>query len=171
MFSDVFKKATEPVAEVKPTPSPAKGAKEIMEPTRTSKPSAAVLSEDVEFKGTLCFSSTMEINGRFEGEIIADGPLIIGESAVVKADIQAQSTVVIRGKMQGNINAKDKVEIAAKAQLYGDVISPRFSLMDGAIFVGSSRTLEKSAPPADFGNLFSRLDKPAKGSSSQSPAS
>jgi len=170
MFSDVFKKSTDSVAEQKPTPSSSKGVKETMEPTRTPKPTAALLSEDVEFKGTLCFSSSMEINGRFEGEIIADGPLIIGESAVVKANIQAQSTVLIRGKMQGDINAKDKVEIAAKAQLYGDVVSPRFSLSDGAVFVGSSRTLEKSAPPADFGNLFSRLDKPAKSSPSSSPS-
>lgn len=170
MFSDVFKKSTDSVAEQKNPPSSSKGVKETMEPTRTTKPTAALLSEDVEFKGTLCFSSSMEINGRFEGEIIADGPLIIGESAVVKANIQAQSTVLIRGKMQGDINAKDKVEIAAKAQLYGDVVSPRFSLSDGAIFVGSSRTLEKSAPPADFGNLFSRLDKPAKSSPSSSPA-
>lgn len=165
MFSDVFKKSTESVAEQKTTSSSSKGVKETMEPTRTTKPTAALLSEDVEFKGTLCFSSSMEINGRFEGEIIADGPLIIGESAVVKANVQAQSTVLIRGKMQGDINAKDKVEIAAKAQLYGDVVSPRFSLSDGAVFVGSSRTLEKSAPPADFGNLFSRLDKPSKSSS------
>ncbi len=169
MFSDVFKKGPESGAEEKTTPSSAKGAKETMEPTRTIKSSAALLSEDVEFKGTLCFSSSMEINGRFEGNIIADGPLIIGESALVKADIQAQSTVIIRGKMQGNINAKDKVEISAKAQLYGDVVSPRFSLSDGAIFVGSSRTPEKSSPPADFGNLFSRLDKPAKSSASSTP--
>ncbi|MDX6765182.1 MAG: polymer-forming cytoskeletal protein [Candidatus Methylacidiphilales bacterium] len=162
MFTDVFKKGAELAAEDKLTFPPLKGVKEAMEPTRSTKSTNAHISEDVEFKGTLCFSSSMEINGRFEGEIIADGPLIIGESAVVKADIQAQSTVVIRGKMQGNIDAKDKVEVAAKAQLYGDVVSPRFSLSDGATFVGNSRTTEKTAPPADFGNLFNRLEKPAR---------
>jgi cytoskeletal protein CcmA (bactofilin family) len=163
MFSDLLKKGAEAPAAAPAKPEPNRPPEKTMDISRTTK-SAALLSEDVEFKGTLCFSSGLELNGRFEGEILAEGPLVIGESAVVKANIKAQSTVVIRGKLQGNIEAKDKVEIAARAQVYGDVIAPRFSLTEGAVFVGSSRTSEKSAPPAEFTNLFTRLDKPAKAS-------
>lgn len=170
MFSDLLKKGAEaaPVASTvrtEPTPS-----KEPMDTSR-SKPAAALISEDVEFKGTLCFSSSLELHGRFEGEIFAEGPLVIGESAIVKANIKAQSSVTVRGKLQGNIEAKDKVEIAARAQVYGDVVAPKFSLTEGAVFVGTSRTTEKAAPPSEFANLFSRLDKPAKSSAAPSASS
>jgi cytoskeletal protein CcmA (bactofilin family) len=133
-----------------------------MDTSRSSKSTnAALISEDVEFKGTLCFASSLELNGRFEGEIIAEGPLVIGESAVVKANIKAESTVIVRGKLQGNIEAKDKVEIATRAHVYGDVVAPKFSLSEGAVFIGASRTSEKSTPPSEFSNLFTRLNKPA----------
>lgn len=137
-----------------------------------SKNATAILSEDVEFKGVLSFSNQMELRGRFEGEIIADGCLIIGEAALVKATITSSNAVIIQGKVQGNITAKDKIEVAAKAELYGDVVAPKFILADGAVFVGSSKTQEKAAPPSSFNNIFSRLDKPkSSGSFGSSPSS
>jgi cytoskeletal protein CcmA (bactofilin family) len=162
MFSDLLKKSADAPAPAAPEKSTPPRTKEPMDTSRSSKSTnAALISEDVEFKGTLCFASSLELNGRFEGEIIAEGPLVIGESAVVKANIKAESTVIVRGKLQGNIEAKDKVEIATRAHVYGDVVAPKFSLSEGAVFVGASRTNEKSTPPSEFSNLFTRLNKPA----------
>ncbi len=162
MFSDVFKKAGDSDSSAEAAISKPKDKES---PSRMSKSSTAILSEDVEFKGVLNFNSSMEIHGRFEGQIFAEGDLVIGESALVKADIQSSSSVVIRGKVQGNVTAKEKVEISSKAQLYGDVTAPRFILAEGAAFVGSSRTSDKTSPPSDFSNIFTRLDKPKSGSS------
>jgi cytoskeletal protein CcmA (bactofilin family) len=157
MLTDVFKKTQESLgieSASQLTNQPTK----TMDIAKTSKSSGAVLSEDVEFKGTLSFSSRMEVNGRFEGEILADGPLVIGDTAVVKANISAESSVLIRGKVQGNIESKDKVELASNAQLFGDVRCPKFSLAEGAIFVGKSDTLG-GKPSTDFSSIFTRLDK------------
>ncbi|MDD5260878.1 MAG: polymer-forming cytoskeletal protein [Methylacidiphilales bacterium] len=158
MLSDVFKRVGEAtgteerVTQLKPL--------EYMEQNRSTKSSGnAIISEDVEFKGTLCSSSRLEIHGRFEGEIFADGPLVIGESAVVKADIESESSVTVRGKVQGNINAKEKVEVSGNAQLYGDVSAPRFGLAETATFVGKTDTLGGKPPANDFSNIFTRLDK------------
>lgn len=173
MFSGLRKSTDTAPAAAEPAPS-TPAPTPTMETSRSSSksaPSSAFISEDVEFKGTLCFASSLELNGRFEGDILAEGPLVIGETAVVKANIKAQSTVVVRGKLQGNIEAKDRVEIASRAQMFGDVTAPKFSLSEGAVFVGASRTAEKAAPPAEFANLFTRLDKPAAKSSGGGPAS
>jgi cytoskeletal protein CcmA (bactofilin family) len=132
-----------------------------MEPNRRSS-SVAVISEDVEFKGVLSFANQLEINGRFEGEIQAEGPLVIGETAIVKASIKSEANVVVRGKVQGNINAKEKVEVVGNAQLYGDVTTPKFSLAETAIFVGKTDTLVGKPPVSDFSNIFTRLDKSGK---------
>ncbi|MEM1157194.1 MAG: polymer-forming cytoskeletal protein [Verrucomicrobiota bacterium] len=131
--------------------------------------SGAVLSEDVEFKGTLVFNSSMELNGKIEGEIMADGPLTVGESAIIKGDIKAKSTVLLKGKMQGNIEAKDRVEVAGSAQLYGDVKCSKFSLKEGAVFVGTSDTAD-GKQEGEFDDIFKKLGKPATSGSSSSSA-
>jgi len=136
----------------------------------TSKPSSmstgqAFFSEDVEFKGTLCFSSKLELNGRFEGDIQAEGPLLVGDKALIKANITGVS-VVIRGKVQGNVTASERVELTAGAHLYGDVRTPKFTCSDSAVFVGSSNTLEGKAPAADFGQIFTKMS--GKGGKSSS---
>ncbi len=118
---------------------------------------ATIFSEDAELKGSLSFTSKLELNGRFEGEIIAEGPLIVGEKAIVKADITATSSVVIYGKVKGNINAKQQVELKEMGHLYGDVRAPKFLIADGAVFVGRSDTLEGKAPANDFENIFTKL--------------
>lgn len=130
-----------------------------------SSSAGAILSEDVEFKGTMVFNSSMDLNGKFEGEIIAEGPLTIGESAVIKGDIRAKSTVLLKGKMQGNIIASDRVEVAGTAQLFGDVKASKFSLQEGAVFVGTSDTAEGKAS-GNFDNIFSKLGKTSESSSS-----
>ena len=157
MLSDVFKKNQDPANQAS-FPNQSSQPLKSMDIVKTSKSSGAILSEDVEFKGTLSFSSRMEVNGRFEGDIQADGPLVIGDTAIVKANITAESSVLIRGKVQGNIDSKDKVEVASNAQLFGDVRCPKFSLAEGAVFVGKSDTLG-GKPVTDFSNIFTRLDK------------
>lgn len=165
MFSDVFKKQDES-SRNQPEERPAE-EKNKKESKTMSSTSGAILSEDVEFKGTLTFNSSLEINGKFEGEIHAEGPLTVGESAIVKGDIKAKSTVLLKGKMQGNITAEDRVEIAGSAHLYGDVKAPKFALSEGAIFVGSSDTTggKKSG---EFNNIFSKLGKESTPGSSGS---
>ncbi|MGF1678309.1 MAG: polymer-forming cytoskeletal protein [Candidatus Methylacidiphilales bacterium] len=129
-----------------------------------SSNTGALLSEDVEFKGSLFFTTAMELNGKFEGDITADGPLTIGEAAVVKGNVKAKSTVLLKGKMQGNIEASDRVEVSGTAQLYGDVKATKFSLKEGAIFVGTSNTSD-GKKGGDFQNIFAKLGKSDAGSS------
>jgi cytoskeletal protein CcmA (bactofilin family) len=164
MFSDVFKKAEEPRDEPvsKASEQPSKQAKES---NTMSSTAGAVLSEDVEFKGTMVFNTALDLNGKFEGEIIAEGPLTIGENAVIKGNIVAKSTVLLKGKMQGNIEAADRVEVSGTAQLFGDVKASKFSLKEGAVFVGTSDTAD-GKKGGDFQNIFSKLGKSASTASS-----
>lgn len=135
-------------------------------------PQSTVLSEDVEFKGTLASSNALALHGRFEGEIIANGPLEIGGKGMVKGDIHGAASVVIHGKVKGNVHAKEKVELGPTAHLYGDIRSPKFVISEGAIFVGRVDTLEGGARPVeDFSNLFKRLGATATGKPSYSGSS
>jgi cytoskeletal protein CcmA (bactofilin family) len=105
-----------------------------------------VLSTDVEIKGNLKFSGELTFDGKLEGEIQTDGVLNLGDSATVNGNISAQS-VVVRGKVNGNINAKEKIEIKAKTELFGDIRATKLVVEEGVTFVGKTEVNPNKVTP------------------------
>ena len=122
----------------------------------SSSPRTAMITDQVEIKGTLAFDGSLEFNGTFEGEIISQGTLTIGSEAIIKAEIQA-AKVIIRGKVQGNIMATESVEVCDKAELFGDVQTAKFIVAESAIFRGRSDPIEGKASAPEFAPVFRRL--------------
>ena len=122
----------------------------------SSSSRTAMITDQVEIKGTLAFDGALEFNGTFEGEIISQGTLTIGSEAVIKAEIQA-AKVIIRGKVQGNIIATESVEVCDKAELFGDVQTAKFIVAESAIFRGRSDPIEGKASAPEFAPVFRRL--------------
>ena len=106
-----------------------------------------VLSSDVEIKGNLKFSGELTLEGKLEGEVQTDGLLNLGDTAVVNGNINAQS-VVVRGKINGNIYAKEKIEIKAKAELFGDIRATKLVVEEGVTFVGKTEVNPNKVTPA-----------------------
>jgi len=104
-----------------------------------------VLDVDASMQGTLIFkdSVNLRINGTFEGMLNTKGRLMIGEQAVVNADITGES-IVIAGKVSGNITALKDLKLISPARVIGDIRSPLLSIAEGAIFDGTSRMLSKA---------------------------
>lgn len=129
----------------------------------TGTGSKNVLSSDVEIKGNIKFSGELAFDGKLDGEIQTDGVLTLGDSAVVNGNINAQS-VIVRGKVTGNITAKEKIEIKAKTELFGDIRATKLSVEEGVTFVGKTEvnpnkvTPTAAARPADA----TRMPEPAK---------
>ena len=105
------------------------------------------LGADVEIKGNLKFSGELTFEGKLEGEIQTDGTLNLGDSAVVNGNINAQ-TVVVRGKINGNIVAKDKIDIKAKTELFGDIRASKLSVEEGVTFVGKTEVNPNKVAPS-----------------------
>src|SRR5450432_4306238 len=112
----------------------------------TSGTSKNVLGSDVEIKGSLKFSGELTFEGKLEGEIQTDGLLSLGDSAVINGNISAQ-TVVVRGKVNGNINAKEKIEIKAKAEVFGDIRATKLAIEEGVTFVGKTEVNPNKVAP------------------------
>ncbi|MFN7974081.1 MAG: polymer-forming cytoskeletal protein [Acidobacteriota bacterium] len=105
------------------------------------------LDHTCELEGTLRFSDTLRIDGRFAGTIEGDGHLIVGEQALVKADVRAAS-VSVAGRLAGRVRAREKVEVFNAGRLDCDVVTPSIRIEDGALFHGHCETIPRSAPPA-----------------------
>lgn len=97
----------------------------------------AFLGEGAEFSGVLTFEGTVRVDGRLQGEVMTKGTLIVGETAVLNADISAGS-VVIKGRVRGNITASKSLELLRGGQLWGDVRTPVLVIEEGALFDGVS---------------------------------
>ncbi|HSY18305.1 MAG TPA: polymer-forming cytoskeletal protein [Candidatus Acidoferrales bacterium] len=115
-----------------------------------NNPGKNVLASDVEIKGTLKFSGELSFEGKLDGEIQTEGILTLGDSAVINGNISAQS-VVVRGKVTGNITAKEKIEIKAKAELFGDIRATKLIIEEGVTYVGKTEVnpnkVSPTAPP------------------------
>ncbi|HWY30733.1 MAG TPA: polymer-forming cytoskeletal protein [Candidatus Acidoferrum sp.] len=125
-----------------------------------SNASKNVLNSDVEIKGHLKFAGELTFEGKLDGEINTDGTLTLGDSAVITGNISAQ-TVVVRGKVNGNISAKEKVEIKAKAEVFGDIRATKLAIEEGVTFVGKTEVNpNKVAPTVPTGRLVEPLKIP-----------
>ena len=114
----------------------------------TNQPNSKnVLNSDVEVKGTLKFSGELTFDGKLEGDINSEGSLQLGDNAVVKGNINVNN-VVVRGKITGNINAKEKIDIKTKAELFGDIRSPKLVIEEGVTFVGKTEVNPNKAVPS-----------------------
>jgi len=105
-----------------------------------------ILSQDIDFSGTLNFEKPFLIRGRVSGDIIARGILVVDEEAVVEANINA-SRVIIRGSVKGNVLASEKVEVTITGKLVGNVTAPEIFMETGCVFNGRCTMTEKTARP------------------------
>jgi cytoskeletal protein CcmA (bactofilin family) len=105
-----------------------------------------VLNSDVEVKGTLKFSGELSFDGKVDGDITSDGSLNLGDNAVVKGTIDVGS-VVVRGKITGNIVAKERIELKAKTELFGDVRAAKLVIEEGVTFVGKTEVNPNKVSP------------------------
>jgi len=98
------------------------------------------LDSGTEVTGDLQFSNTLRIDGNFHGSIVGEDRLIIGEQAVVHADIKV-GDIEIRGKVFGNVEVQRQAEILSTGSLQGELRSAVLIIHAGASFEGRSHKL------------------------------
>lgn len=103
----------------------------------SSSTNITYLAEDCDVKGSMVSNGNLRIDGRIEGTLTVAGDLIIGQTAVLKANIEAQ-TVTLAGEVHGNINVGNLLELSSTAHLYGDIVTKQLKIDQGAVFIGSS---------------------------------
>jgi len=102
---------------------------------------STVFGKDTEFTGELNFTKSLQIDGSFDGEITSEGFLVVGESAVVKANIKAK-TIILKGIVYGNLEATEKLEIHDDGKLYGNIRTSKLKIADGVVFEGKCEMIK-----------------------------
>lgn len=103
----------------------------------------AFLGKGCEYDGKLTFEGSVRIDGKFAGEIFSNDILLVGEGAVVKAEIDV-GTIIVSGIVEGNISAKKMVELKAPALVKGTITTPALMMEQGVVLEGSVKMEERS---------------------------
>jgi cytoskeletal protein CcmA (bactofilin family) len=99
-----------------------------------------ILTAGCHFAGKLYCKGATRIGGTIDGEIIAEGLLIVEEDAVINAQVKAEE-VVVHGRVEGNMLVHKKIEMCATADVQADVSTPNLIVQEGAMYNG--RTVMK----------------------------
>src|SRR5947207_15736301 len=101
------------------------------------QPIAGFFDQGTHLTGELQFSGVGRVDGNFHGSIDGGDTLIVGNNAVIHADIRVHE-IEIHGQVFGNIEAGGRVEIHSTGSFRGDLRAPVLVVHDGGILDGQS---------------------------------
>ncbi|EEG76215.1 bactofilin family protein [Dethiobacter alkaliphilus] len=95
-----------------------------------------VIGKETMIAGTLKGNSPVRIDGGVEGEVHIDSDIIIGEGAVIQANVKGHN-IQVAGRVVGNIEASGKLEMLTTGVVEGDVSVHTLHVADGAMLTGN----------------------------------
>ena len=103
----------------------------------------SIIGDDTQVKGEIISKGSVRIGGEFEGKIQAHGDVLIGEGSSVTGSI-AGARVTVSGDVNGNISANSGLEITKTGKVFGDIVSDKLIVDEGATYKGKV-TLEMTS--------------------------
>ena len=98
-----------------------------------------LIGPDVVIRGDLEFSGGLYVEGRIVGKVTAsDGrpaSLLLAEQGVIEGEVHAP-VVIINGTLSGDVHAAERVELAQKARVEGNVHYTVVEMSAGAQLTG-----------------------------------
>ncbi|MGE4421728.1 MAG: polymer-forming cytoskeletal protein [Pseudodesulfovibrio sp.] len=113
----------------------------------------AFLGAGTNYHGKLHFQGAVRIDGNFQGEVVSEGTLVIGQDAVVDGQVKV-GQLVLSGRIKGEVEAKNKVVLHKTANLQGNIRTPVLVVEEGAVLegelvMGSLDTVTNAKPEMD----------------------
>lgn len=88
-----------------------------------------------EIRGDVLFAGGLHVDGRIKGKVMAtigaDAALSISETGFIEGDVSVPN-IRINGAVSGNVHATEKVTLAPKAQVSGNVFYKVLEVQPGA---------------------------------------
>ena len=101
------------------------------------------ISAGTVIKGEILSPNDIRIDGTFEGRIQSKGRVVVGETAVIKADIVCEN-VDLWGKVEGNLFVKNTLSLKEGCTVTGNLHIRRLSVELGATFNGNCKTITEA---------------------------
>lgn len=96
----------------------------------------SIIGEGSVFQGKFYVNGSIQIDGKFEGEISTNDQVFIGETGKVKTDVLRARSVVVSGVVIGGIETQESVKLTETGRVLGNIITPQLELKPGVILKG-----------------------------------
>ncbi|MGC8965117.1 MAG: bactofilin family protein [Brevinematia bacterium] len=135
----------------------------------------SIIGEGSVFQGKFYVNGSVQIDGKFEGEISTNEQILVGETGKVKTDVLRAKSVVVSGVVIGGIEAQDSVKLTETGRVLGNIVTPQLEVKPGVILkgeititAGQKKEVEKiiedaynvgpSIPASQFGKEDRRIE-------------
>lgn len=102
---------------------------------QSDKDIETVIGATVKVDGNFVGSGDVVVEGHVAGTLKTSKDLRVGETAVIKADIEA-ANITIAGEVRGHISCKGRVEILPSGKVVGNVDTQTIAVAHGATLHG-----------------------------------
>lgn len=118
-----------------------------------------VIRWDEVYEGALRATGVLRIEGKVRGTIDAKGDVIIGENALVLAEVSAVN-LIVAGELHGKVDIPGRLHILPGGKFSGDARVGVFVAEDGAAFCGDC-TVEVRRPGQRSEHITRRIETTA----------
>lgn len=91
----------------------------------------SIIGEGSVFQGNFFVNGSVQIDGKFEGELKAEAQVVIGETGKVKTPVVEAGKVIVAGTLIGNIKATEEVNLLETGRVLGDIETPILNMQKG----------------------------------------
>ena len=96
----------------------------------------ALLGAGTEYNGRLSFKGTVRVDGRFVGDIVSEGKLILGKDAYVEGTIRVNE-LVVHGILRGEVVVTKRSILHQTARIHANMATALLIMEEGAELHGS----------------------------------
>ncbi len=100
-----------------------------------SKDLETVIGASVKVDGNFVGSGDVVVDGQVSGTLKTSKNLRVGETAKIKADVEA-ANILVAGEIRGHVKCAGKIELAASGKIIGNVDTQTIVIAHGAVLHG-----------------------------------
>lgn len=99
-----------------------------------------IIGQQTRIEGDIHFTGGLHVDGTIKGNIVAEAGsasvLTVSEHGRIEGDVRVP-TVILNGTVSGDVRSDDRIELAARAEVNGDVYYNLIEMAMGAAVNGS----------------------------------
>ncbi len=100
------------------------------------KPATIIGKETILELATLKSKNSMQVNGKFYGNMEIEASLVVGESGYIKGNVVADF-LLVAGQIQGNVTITGQLHLTKTSRVSGDIQTTSIIIDEGATIDGN----------------------------------
>jgi cytoskeletal protein CcmA (bactofilin family) len=96
----------------------------------------SIIGEGSVFQGKFFVNGSIQVDGKFEGDINTTEHVFVGETGKVKTEVIRAKNVTVSGVVIGGIEAQESVKLTETGRVLGNIVTPQLEVKPGVILKG-----------------------------------